>query len=740
MKSLIAIISIIIFSFLFPSLSFASIVEGTIDPVYKYAWGEKIGWVNFGCKNCNVKITDSEVSGYAWSENYGWINLSPEKGGVKNTPEGNLSGYAWGENLGWIDFSGVWIDATGRWKGSASSSIAGEINFDCDYCVVKTDWRPSSLRPACSNGIDDDGDGKIDYPEDPGCTSIFDDDESEGLAIVSGGEASSDAPPSEEEKEEKKRDKKKAEFKVLINDGAEVTQIPMVTLKLLGGEEGMKMSISNDPQFKDESSVKEIPYSSSYFWNLCLGRAACPEGKYTVYVRFLTSEGEIVATVSDSIIYQKSAVKETSSLLEKLKETLISLLPSFLKPKPPLPEEVPPLVPLPEKAPLVFEKGWKLLPSEPIREFVFESLPKEITELVRKFPKIRKIFSSLGISNLADLPKLKTLKLSLPTFTEAVGFPKGAIESKKLLAGGGIPLDYLTPSFKEKIPPEVVFVKTGKGWIDLSLKLTVDRRGNVHHKLRTISGAPLELIVKPAEKANQIKGYILFVSLKPKVERAQASFSKILNFLPLALAQEKEENLSSNGKFVLSEFEYQDLDGDGIWTAKIHTPPLEGEYEIVSVIEYQDPRLEKKEIKFKAIVDPEGYVYEKYKDKEVRIPGALVFLYWLNPETKKYQLWPAEEYGQENPYVTDTTGRYSFLVPPGFYYLRVEASGYLPYQSKPFQVKESKGVYLNIELKSKYWFLKKIDWTTVLLIFLTILLIYNFYRDKMREKKFESYK
>jgi len=728
MKRLIIFI-FIIFNFLFPSLSFASIVDGGIDPVYKYAWGEKIGWVNFGCKNCNVRITDSEVSGYAWSENYGWINLSPSQGGVKNSEEGDLSGYAWGENLGWIDFSNVWIDSTGRLRGYAYSSVTGKINFECDYCEVRTDWRPASVRPACSNRIDDDNDGKIDYPEDPGCISILDDDEREGAFVVSGGGPSGVTVPSreevaeeKEEKEEKEVEKEeKPEFKVLINDGAEVTEVPIVSLKLIGGEEGMKMSISNDPQFRDEFSIKQIPYFSTYLWNLCLGKESCPEGEYVVYVKFFTSEGEEIATVSDSIIYQKKEV-------------------SFLKPKPPAPEEVAPIMPIFKKVPLVFEKGWKLLPSEPIREFIFESLPKEITQLVQKFPKIRKIFSSLRIYRIADLPKLRALKLSLPTFTEAVGFPKSGIKSKKFLAAGGIPLDYLPASFKEKLPPEVVFVKTGEGWIDLNLTITVDSKGNVFHKLRSVSGAPLELIVKPLEKPKQIKGYIAFLSLKPKLGKAKASFFQALSFLPLALAQEKEEISSQNRKLILSEFEYRDPDGDGIWTAKIHTPPLEGEYEVVSVIEYQDPHLEKKEIKFTAVVDPEGYVYEKYKDKEIRVPGALVFLYWLNPETKKYELWPAQEYGQENPYVTDTTGRYSFVVPPGFYYLRVEAAGYLPYESKPFQVKESKGVYLNIELKPKYWFLKRIDWTKVLLIILAFLLIYNFYRDKMREKRLEAYK
>ena len=31
---------------------------------------------------------------------------------------------------------------------------------------------PPPPAPACSNGVDDDGDGKIDFPADPGCTSL----------------------------------------------------------------------------------------------------------------------------------------------------------------------------------------------------------------------------------------------------------------------------------------------------------------------------------------------------------------------------------------------------------------------------------------------------------------------------------------------------------------------------------------------------------------------------------------
>ena len=188
------------------------------------------------------------------------------------------------------------------------------------------------------------------------------------------------------------------------------------------------------------------------------------------------------------------------------------------------------------------------------------------------------------------------------------------------------------------------------------------------------------------------------------------------------------------------EFEYTDPDGDGIYTAEIQAPIVEGEYEIITVMDFENPELGKKEIRLITVVDPEGYVYERNDDKETRIPGAIVSLYWLNPETKQYELWPAKEYQQENPQITDDTGRYSFLVPPGTYYLRVEHPNYPVYQSETFVVKEGSGIHMNIELKTKYWWLKIIDWKTIVMIIFGILLLYNFYRDIIREKTLRNFK
>ena len=122
--------------------------SGTIDATNKYAFSNIGGWINFSPTKSTVTVTDSALTGYAWSANDGWINLSPTLGGVKNDGKGILSGYAWDPSAGWVSFTGVTIDTTtGKFSGKATGdTIDGAvytINFDCTYCDVVTDWRPT---------------------------------------------------------------------------------------------------------------------------------------------------------------------------------------------------------------------------------------------------------------------------------------------------------------------------------------------------------------------------------------------------------------------------------------------------------------------------------------------------------------------------------------------------------------------------------------------------------------------
>jgi len=479
------------------------------------------------------------------------------------------------------------------------------------------------------------------------------------------------------------------------------------------------MAISNFPDFRNAG---QEPYSATKEWNLCKGLEVCPEEEkiYTVYAKFYAPWGLSSEVVSDSIVY-------------KIKVEL------------PPPEVKPPEVPIedlvPKEAPLAFQGKWYLLTYTlerlPFTKFTLAPLPKKFRELAEKFPELEQTLEDVGISKITDVAKLKSVKLTLPGLTERMGLPTIKVEPGKFALPQGVPIAELLPEVKEAIPSEIVFAKTGDELIDFNITLSVNDKGEPQQKIQTISGKPLQLVVKPDKPVKSIKGYVVFKSKASQPTSLELPRDSLLASVILAnpvFAKTQDQPVRVEEKLVLLEFEYTDPDGDGIYTAEIQAPLIEDEYEIITVMDFEDPKLGKKEIRLTTVVDPEGYLYERDGDKETRIPGAIISLYWLNPETKQYELWPAKEYQQENPQTTDVRGTYSFLVPEGYYYLKAETPGYLVYDGKPFQVKEGSGIHINIELKTKYWWLKIVDWKTILLAVVIILLLYNFYRDKIRER------
>jgi len=743
---------------IFAPAVFASVTDGTIDATYKYAWSENAGWLNFGTSGGNVHITDSGLTGYAWSENYGWINLSPATSGVANNGSGVLSGSAWSEGLGWINFSGVTINSSGEFLGYGTvSRDDSQISFNCintNSCSVsdfkvKTDWRPRNSRLACNNATDDDGDGKIDYPNDPGCGSLTDADENDPGGGMPAAAFNPPAPPPI------------LGFNVLISNGDEYSENSTINLALSGGTDSVRMAISN---FSDFQNTGQEVYAPTKVWDLCQGLAECPEGQYTVYVKFYTSWGQSSGVVSDNIIYRKKTISEKiieltpAKIIESIPEILQPLIPGFFKPKPP---ETPPEISLekllPKKAPLTLRGNWQLLPTNSVKEFVLAPLPKEMAILAQKFPELGETLKKVGITKMTDLNKLKAVQLILPGITKELSLLTSGIQSDKLsrprdlpIAGvqpakfalpEGIPIAKLSMAAKQKVPTEIVFAKAGGGLVDYNITLTVNNEGRPEQTITTITAKPLQLIVKPDKPVKSIKGYIVFRS-KPTVNNQSRiniqDLTASLFFAKPTLAVAQKQSVIVEEKLVLLEFEYTDFDGDGIYAADVQMPAVEGEYEVITVLEFQDENLGQKEIRLITVVDPEGYVYEKNDGKETRIPGAIVSLFWLSPATKQYGLWPAKEYQQENPQTTDNRGTYSFLVPEGFYYLKVEAPGYPVYNGKSFQVREGSGIHVNIELKTKYWWLNIVDWKTVLLILGVALLLYNFYRDKIREESLQK--
>lgn len=173
------------------------------------AWGETVGWINFNPTNGGVTNTCSGVlSGYAWGQNTGWINMKPTNGGVTiSTNTGDFSGYAWSENYGWIHFDPTvpTKHVQTDWHGCQSSGGGGGTPFGSfDVCtnlsgiqnIVPAGYTKNPLTvnvpgicttattaSVCSDGIDNDTDGLVDYPADPGCTSLLDNTEENVITI-----------------------------------------------------------------------------------------------------------------------------------------------------------------------------------------------------------------------------------------------------------------------------------------------------------------------------------------------------------------------------------------------------------------------------------------------------------------------------------------------------------------------------------------------------------------------------
>ncbi len=75
---------------------------------------------------------------------------------------------------------GVDVLSCGAGNDTAVGDAKDKAAKDCEHTRgIPKVAPPPPPKPACSNGTDDDGDGKIDYPNDPGCDSPADTDETD---------------------------------------------------------------------------------------------------------------------------------------------------------------------------------------------------------------------------------------------------------------------------------------------------------------------------------------------------------------------------------------------------------------------------------------------------------------------------------------------------------------------------------------------------------------------------------
>lgn len=491
-------------------------------------------------------------------------------------------------------------------------------------------------------------------------------------------------------------------FSFTINNGEADTDSLNVTLNIKGSSDTARMSVSNEPTFSNSSQEE---YQTEKQWTLLEG-----EGQKTVYVKFYNSRGiasdTITATINYNQVVVPPIVEEITNVANQITDTVSDVANQVAETTrniaqgivnifvpPPLPSS--PITTLPPpltETPQAFKSSWQMVSPNAIRQIVLGNLPRDVKALAQKFPQLQDTLNKLGIAKITDISKLKNVQFILPGLSQFVS------EITLPALPQGIPLDNLTDQVKRDIPADVIFARSSGGLIDHNINITINTKGEINQQIDVSKKESLQLVIKSSKQAVSVSGQIIFKSRQIAEVRSELS----LNLLAASLLL-NSSNPEQQQAVVLQDFNYQDPDKDGIWTADIEAPAQTGQYNILTTINYKDKAIKPKDLSLLTIIDPDGYIYTSTEQGETRIAEARVTLYWFNPEKKEYEVWNAEQFSQQNPQTTDKTGNYSFLAPEGDYYITVSAQGYKDYKSEIINLKQGTAVHKYMELEKKSW-------------------------------------
>ncbi len=363
-----------------------------------------------------------------------------------------------------------------------------------------------------------------------------------------------------------------------------------------------------------------------------------------------------------------------------------------------------PLIKIAKKTPIALRSQWSLVAApKPLPKL--SPVMKRLVNLITKFPHLNKTFKEIGMNKIVDATKLRPVEFNLPRLAEITQL-RPEIKLAPLAALRGIPVSKLSTAELAKIPVGVVFVRSADEKIDLNVSFALNKKGQVRQVVNVVAGQSVKLVVKSAMPVESVRGYILTLP-ENNFDLTNIPPSSLMALTSPQLIKNQVQPV--NRYLVLKEFDYRPV-GNNVFVADVQVPRGGDRYQIKTIIDYVDPKMPNQEVELVTVIDPEGYVYSKIKDQELRIKGAKVSLFWKNPATKKFELWPADEFQQNNLQITDKTGQYFFLVPEGQYYIMTEAKSYRLYKSDLFMVRRDAGVHINIELERKTFFSRFIDW------------------------------
>lgn len=138
------------------------------------AGGRTVRWGTNRILATGLDVLETEAFSTRFDDLPGQMGNDPEA----QVANGDSGGGAFVWNGGNPELIGI-LFAQGLYNGQSSSDVLfGNISYVSDLDFYRAQIEPLIDQPGCSDGLDDDGDGLTDYPEDPGCASASDPSES----------------------------------------------------------------------------------------------------------------------------------------------------------------------------------------------------------------------------------------------------------------------------------------------------------------------------------------------------------------------------------------------------------------------------------------------------------------------------------------------------------------------------------------------------------------------------------
>ena len=445
---------------------------------------------------------------------------------------------------------------------------------------------------------------------------------------------------------------------LIINNNNAYANSSEVILNL-SAQNAFQMAISNSSDF---AGVSWEDYNISKNWILTEG-----EGKKIVYAKFRSVSGGVSKVVSDSIIFDITAPVNVSSLKAKPKNKKIKL--SWSNPK----DDDFAGVKINRS-----QESYALNPNE--GEVIYNGSGAFFVDanLENKINYFYTVFSYDQAGNYSS----GAITFAIPQSSFDPKIPEIPKVPEEVTPE-------IPPEISPEIPPEIIpliplppqppIVPISPFVPEEKIKLS-----DFSLKIKTDTGIiPLEI---SDQKPQEIGGIKIIKDAPLAVSIPADKFKKEVKIITASIA----DNISSSSYLLKLNEKTKSFE------TVIPTPLKKGKYNLILTVIYEDGTSDN--VSVEILIDTYGYIYEKIKNQELRITNAVVSLFYLNPRTDKYELWPAEKYNQKNPQTTDETGEYFFMVPKGRYYLEVAKENCYSQKTAEFEVIDEI-VNINIELE-----------------------------------------